>query len=72
MTGKLEGIPLRCPLRGVGGGSENFSLHFVFFPTASFLFGAVFSMIVLVTRIAAIERGVINLLAHPSLAQNDR
>ena len=54
-------------LSGVGGGSDNFPFHFVFFPTASFLSGEGFSVIAMVAWIAAIERGVINLLPYPSL-----
>ena len=54
-------------LSGVGVGSDNFPFHFVFFPTASFLSGEGFGMVVMVTWIAALERGVVNLLAYPSL-----
>ena len=58
-------------LRGVGGSSENFSFHFVFFPTASLSLADGFSMVGVVVRLAAIERGVVNLLAHPSLTRYD-
>jgi hypothetical protein len=55
-------------LSGVGGGSDNFPFHFVFFPTAYFLSFEGFSVEAVVTWITAIERGVINLLPYPSLS----
>ena len=54
-----------------GGGSENFPFHFVFFPTASLLFAKGLDMIVVITRNVTVERRVVNLLAHPSLARDD-
>jgi hypothetical protein len=54
-------------LSGVGGGSGTFQFHLVFFPTASFLSGEGFSVVAVVAWIAAIERGIVNLLPHPSL-----
>jgi hypothetical protein len=54
-------------LNGAGGGSDNFPVHFVFFPTASFLSFEGFSVIAVVACITAIERRVVNLLPYPSL-----
>ena len=54
-------------LGGVGGGLDNFPLHFVFFPTASLLSFEWFSVIAVVSWITAVERRVVNLLPYPSL-----
>ena len=57
-------------LSGAGGVSDNFPFQFVFFPAASFLSGERFRVVVMVTWIAVLERGVINLLTYPSLARD--
>ena len=59
---------LNVLLSGVGGDSHLFPFHFVFFPTACFLSGEGFSVEAVVAWIAAIERGVVNLLPHPHLS----
>jgi hypothetical protein len=58
---------LNVPLSGVGGGSDNFPFHFVFFPTTSFLSFEGFSVIAVVIWVTGVERGVVNLLSYPSL-----
>jgi hypothetical protein len=59
-------------LSSVGLGSSDFSLHFVFFPAALFVSGEGFSVVAAVTWIMATMRGIVNLLAHPSLPRRDR
>jgi hypothetical protein len=54
-----------------GGGSENFPFHFVLFPTPSLLSLEGFTVVAQVTKITAIERRVVNLLAHPFLPCRD-
>src|SRR5439155_23931915 len=75
---KLAGLnSLRTPtvlmssLSGVGSGSDNFPFHFVFFPAASFLSFGGCSVVVVVTWVTAIDRGVVNLLPYPSLRCGD-
>jgi len=58
---------LNVLLSGVGGGSDNFPFHFMFFPTASLLSFEGISMIAVVTWITAVECRVVNLLPYPSL-----
>ena len=55
-----------------GGGSENFPFHFVLFPTTSLLSIEGFTVVAEVTRTMAIERRVVDLLAHPFLPCRDR
>jgi hypothetical protein len=57
--------------RKLRGGSSNFPFHLVFFPTAFTLSSEGLGMVVMVACVSAIETGVINLLAHPSLASDD-
>src|SRR6516165_7156643 len=62
--------PKSVKAAALAASSEKFSFHFVFFPTASLVFREGFNMIAVVTRIACVERGVVNLLAYPSLTRN--
>ena len=58
-------------LGGVGGGSDNFPFHFVFFPTAPFVSFERFSVIAVVAWITTVERRVVNLFPYPSLPWRD-
>ena len=63
---KEDGLVKRAvPLSGVGSVRGNFLFHLVFFPATWFLSGEGFSAAV--ACITAIECGVVNLLAYPSL-----
>jgi hypothetical protein len=55
-----------------GGSSQNLPFHFALFPAASLLSLEGFRVVAEVTRITAIGRGVVDLLADPFLSCRDR